>query len=324
MLKKRKTYVPSPRSEEALVWNDSVKLAAMLLHWNITTDYQELIRFMRMHQAWTMQGSFEQSDLLLEQLLDQWPVADQNPRIWACFHIGPYGLISRALLERGAGVAVLLKDEVYDEQYAVYVEHFRANFGHDPHPSELRFIRAGNKNSLIQLKSCLAEGLHVICFVDGQEGGASPKGRIPIQLHGMVMEARLGIATLSHWTDVPVRPLVLTVQNDRLQVTSSADYYVKTKEEYASLLQACFNLIAALPPKELIQWDFIPMLFDEYFSERLVEENEKTVFEKALWVPILVPDIHLLFDLRTGNGVKVSSGEHRKIYACVQNIMAKF
>ncbi|PRD51903.1 hypothetical protein [Sphingobacterium gobiense] len=321
---KTNALIPQADTTEAIAWNESVKLAAMLLHWNIADGSFDLIRLMHMHQVWSAQRILKQDDQLLAQLLDQWPIADTAPRIWACFHIGPYALISRALIKKGIGIAVLLKDDVYEEQHQVYVKHFRSYFGHDPRSSELQFIRSGSKASLIQLKRCLADGLHVVCFVDGQEGGTSVKSRATIQLYNTEIDVRLGVAMLSHWTKVPVRPLVLTVQGEELHVRSPADYKVEAYEDYTSLLQNCYNIIATLTPQELVQWDVVPTLFDTLMPGRPTEESKATLFKNALWIPIFVRGQHILVDLRSGVGVSISRSEHQLIYGYIQEIMASF
>lgn len=305
---------------EALAWNESVKLAAMLFHWNLTTDYASLLRVMQTHQEWSGQPLFQQDEEMLEELLDNWPVEDTAPRIWACFHVGPYALISRALIKKGVGVAVLLKEEVYEEQHSAYIEGFRKSFDRHPSPADMQFIHAGSTGSLVQLKRCLSEGMHVVCFIDGEEGGASPNSKTNVQLHGMDIETRMGIASLSCWTGVPVRPLVLTVKHDKLNVRSPDDYTVNSSADYAGLMQYCYNTMMDLDPVELAQWQCIPALFEYFFSKKEDLYDNKQL-KNALWMPVIIPDKYLLIDLRSGMGVELSKSEHQKIYSDLRELM---
>lgn len=302
-------------------WNNSVKISSLFTQWQLLPDYDSLFRVMRMRQDWVENSLIAEGDNLLQQLLEQWPINDRRARIWASFHIGPYVLLSRALIQQGMGVAILLKDEVYEEQHEVYINSFRQYFGHDPSPNELRFIRTDNSNSLIKLKQALQEGLHVICFIDGKEGGYSANSKVDVQVYNSTFQARLGIAILSRWAKTPVRPIILTLQEEKLKVYSPTDYWVDSPEAGKALLQNCYNLLQKLDISELVQWDGLLGLIQEKVEQNQLKEEpeEEWMIDRAFWIPIFVQGKHLVVDLHTGKGKSIPADLHRRLYEMFQD-----
>src|SRR5690606_2136949 len=129
--------IPAVRDDHIL-WNQSVKAASMLYHWKLVDSYESILRLLSIHQTYLQQEHFKHDNTFLPQLEEQLPKVD-GPRIWACFHIGPYALMARALIRRGYGIAILLKDEVFEEQYPMYMQQFKRSFGREPKASELQF-----------------------------------------------------------------------------------------------------------------------------------------------------------------------------------------
>lgn len=267
-----------------------------------------------LHQKWMAQTVYQHNNTLLSQLQAQLPTI-VGPRIWACFHVGPYALLVRALLLQGYGIAVLLKDEVYEEQYPRYIERFKRSYGREPRPTELCFVRSGEVGSLVKLKQCLEKGFHVLCYIDGQEGAAVNKGWTGIQLHGTPLSVRMGMAVLSHWTNTPLCPIVLTTDGEKLHVRHRQDLVVKTREDYSRAMQYCYQLLEALTPEELMQWEFFPKLFDTFGSDFL-----PPLEGKALWLPLDFPDRSLLFDLVSKRCIEVSE----VIFLQIKQYFAKF
>ncbi|TYR31696.1 hypothetical protein FXV77_20860 [Sphingobacterium phlebotomi] len=171
--------------DDHIFWNQSVKLASMLYHWKLVDSYESILTLINIHQQYLQQATFKPDRIFLPPLEEQLPKVD-GPRIWACFHIGPYALMARALIRRGHGIAILLKDEVFEEQYPMYMQQFKKSFGREPKPTELQFVRSSSSRSLIQLKQLLKKGYHVICYVDGEEGGEKGWTQIHVHNFGMV------------------------------------------------------------------------------------------------------------------------------------------
>jgi hypothetical protein len=286
-----------------LVWNDLVKVALLLTHWRLAEDEQTLWSLLRAFCRFQQQPYFQIDDQLMAQLLQQWPVQDTAPRIWACYHCGPYGLVTRALLQQGCGVAVLLRDDVYEEQREIYAAHFRWHFGRDPKANELRFVRSGGVNCLIQLKRAINEGMHVLCYIDGIEGAVSDKGRLTVQLHGVPIDVRYGIAVLSHWTGTSIRPLLLSMDDDRLCLHSQEDQLPRGKDDYIPLMQCLYSMLENIPPSELMQWECIPNL-----CMRVAKSTSLVHGKPAYWMPVDRADQKefLLMDMVSMRTVAVS------------------
>ena len=295
-------------------WNRSVKMVTMLYHWKLADGYEVIFRLIQLHQKWILQTSFKYDNTLLPQLLAQLPPITE-PRIWACFHVGPYALLARALLTQGHGIAVLLKDEVYEEQYPQYLQQFKRAFGREPRPAELCFVRSSGNQSLVKLRQCLENGFHVLCYIDGQEGATGEKGWTSIQLHGTPISVRMGMAVLSQWTRTPVCPIVLTAHDDKLKVRHRQGIQIESREDYAPALQYCYQLLERLKPEELVQWEFLPTLFDKLGSGLLPPTEGK-----ALWLPARTPDKYILFDVVSKQAVEVS----REVFLQVQRDFTMF
>src|SRR5690606_30329120 len=235
--------------DDHILWNQSVKAASMLYHWKLVDSYESILRLLYIHQKYLQQEHFKHDNTFLPQLEEQLPKVD-GPRIWACFHIGPYALMARALIRCGYGIAILLKDEVFEEQYPMYMQQFKKSFGREPKPTELQFVRSSSSRSLIQLKQLLKRDYHVICYVDGEEGGSGEKGWTQVQLHKTPVNVRMGIALLSHWTGVPIRPVVLTTEEQKLTLRSGEDIYGSDGQQYQATMQYCYNLLGDLSAEE--------------------------------------------------------------------------
>ncbi|TYR36921.1 hypothetical protein FXV77_07005 [Sphingobacterium phlebotomi] len=289
---------------DASAWNRSVKCIALLYQWKLLRGYTEAFRLLAHHQQWIRQAQFKTGNSLLSELEALLPICE-GPRIWACFHIGPYALLARALIKRGHGVAVLLKDEVFDEQYPRYIQQFEQNFGRPPEPDELQFVRSGSTRSLIHLKQLLKKGFHVICYVDGREGGNSQKGWTTIRLHNTPMEVRIGMAILSYWTGIPLSPLILTINREgKLDMHKTESIAVKGKDHYQQAIAACYKLVEKRTAEELLQWELLPELFDH-----IGPEGWSPGEADPLWIPLESAGRFLLFDLASKQSVTVTKSE---------------
>lgn len=102
--------------DDHIFWNQSVKLASMLYYWKLVDSYESILRLVHIHQRYLQQEHFKHDNTFLPQLEEQLPKVD-GPRIWACYHIGAYALMARALIRRGYSIAILPKDDVFEEQH---------------------------------------------------------------------------------------------------------------------------------------------------------------------------------------------------------------
>lgn len=306
----------------AAAWNNSIRQVTMCYHWGLVQDYPHLIELMALHQAWLKQVTFKDDGQLLEKLVKQWPEVDEKPRIWACFHIGPYGLIPRILLQKNRGVTVLLKDEVYEEQRNMYAAQFMKTFGRQPTEAELRFVRSGEADCLTQLKRSLTDGLDIVCFVDGQEGSATEKGWTTVGLHGVSVPVRYGIAVLSRWTDVAVSPVIFSLVHGAIKVRSLSDFQPAGTNQYQLLMQYCYDLLHSLTAEEMVQWEFASSFFGAVVLPGGAN-RQATIQDPPWWLPIMTSKQHLLIDVRSGKTVVVSETEHLHLCHLMEALIVK-
>src|SRR5690606_15898568 len=212
-------------------------------------------------------------------------------------------LMARALIRCGYGIAILLKDEVFEEQYPMYMQQFKKSFGREPKPTELQFVRSSSSRSLIQLKQLLKRDYHVICYVDGEEGGSGEKGWTQVQLHKTPVNVRMGIALLSHWTGVPIRPVVLTTEEQKLTLRSGEDIYGSDGQQYQATMQYCYNLLGDLSAEEMLQWERLPRLYDKTISIR------GATFARPIWLPVYAKEKNMLLDIVSGKYAEVPASQ---------------
>lgn len=272
-------------------WNKGIKCITLLYHWGMIDDSDDALRIMRLYQRWVTQRAFKHEEALLQQLQTQLPPIT-GPKIWACFHLGPYALLARALLQRGEGLVILLKESVYKEQYPIYVEHFKRMFGRAPQPTELYFVCAEEMGALIKLRHCIERGLHVLCYIDGREGAIEDRGWTNVNVHNISLDVRKGMAVLSQWAKTPICPLLMTVDDEELRVRYRPEIAVTCKDDYGPALQYAYQLLETLRPEEFIQWEFSHHLFDNMKSVPLPDRAD-------LWVPVDIDGEMRLFNMGT-------------------------
>lgn len=287
-------------------WHRSLKAVALLYHWQLIPDAGDLIRFLRIHQEWSNQQQHQADDNLLLQLIKAWPSNELEPRIWACLHIGPYGLIARALMLLGHKLAILLRSDVFEAQGQIYRKEFRLSFGREATEDELIFIRADQGNPLLKLREALRKNYHLIFFIDGQlSAGPASRGWVPVRLHKSELLLREGIAALSFWTRVPIRTAIMTMLEGQITLRIGEEgRYVNSKSDCQPALQYILDLVGKLPVEELIQWECLPAVFDH---EPLAQQEQKPL--QSFWLPFLVKKKGMLFDLATGRSVVIGSME---------------
>jgi len=282
-------------------WYRSLKCLALLYRWKLIQGEDAVIPLLRLHRYWSAQQHYQANNKLLDQLIKIWPIKNRKTRIWACLHIGPYGMIARALMLMGYKVAVLLRADVFEEQERIYRDQYRLSFGREADESDLIFIKADVGNPLLKLKEALQNGFQIIVFVDGQLGfGDLRKGWASVRLHGADFLLREGIAALSHWTDTPITALVLTRIGEQIGLRVSEDFYVKSRAHYAAAMQHVIDLVQVLDAEELLQWECLPTIFDKGQAE-LSDRYP----EQGVWLPLLVVSKGMLFDIATGRALRI-------------------
>src|SRR5690606_5853171 len=82
---------------------------------------------------------------------------------------------------------------------------------------------------------------------------------------------------LSQWTKTPICPLLMTVDEDRLQVGYRPEIAVTCKDDYGPALQYAYQLLETLRPEEFIQWEFYHHLFANMESVPVPDRHDLLV-----------------------------------------------
>ncbi|WP_346084968.1 hypothetical protein [Sphingobacterium ginsenosidimutans] len=283
-------------------WYRSLKSISVLYRWALIHSNDDLIRLLRMRQSWLAQQQYRADDNLLDQLISSWPLLDRQPRIWACMHIGPYAMIARALMILGRKLAILLREDVFEEQGQFYRQQYKLSFGREAVEAELMFIKADRGNPLLKLREALFKGYDVIIFIDGQLHFGEPgRGWARIKLHTIDLLLREGAAALANWTGTAIRPLIVTTIAGQIKLRITEDFCVKSKADYSVVMQSIVELLRDLDAEELLQWECLPTIF-----EGQADPADKKLGE-AVWLPFLVGGTGMLFDIATGDSVGIGA-----------------
>ncbi|WP_454881497.1 hypothetical protein [Sphingobacterium detergens] len=291
-------------------WYRSVKSIALLYRWGLIHSHDELIGLLRIHQSCMAQQHYRIDDNLLDQLISSWPALDRHPRIWACLHIGPYAMIARALMVLGRKLAILLRADVFEEQDHIYRQQYKLSFGREATEAELIFIKADHGNPLLKLREALRKNYDVIIYIDGQLSmDEQGRGWATVKLHGTELSLREGIVALSHWTGTPITAVVLTGIGAQIRLQVSEDIYVQRKADYPRIMQKVLDPMHLLNAEELLQWECLPAIFDKSHLD-LPEKKP----DQAIWLPFLVADKGMLFDVTTCRSVGIGPKEFELVY----------
>lgn len=290
-------------------WVKGLKCTSLFYQWGLVQNYDSVLKLLKTYKHWSSRDRHQANDLLLKHLIDVWPFTDRSIRIWSCMHIGPYGMIARVLIVLGFKVAVLLRSDVYEEQVDIYRKQFKLSFGKDATESELLFIKSDVGNPLLRLKEAISKGFQIVVFIDGQlSKNEHGKGWGTVNLYNSDINLREGIVGLSYWTQIPITSLFLTIVDEKIKLRYVQDIAVKKKLDYHSVLQNIFEPIHHLKIEELIQWEFLPIVFDH----TTIQDGFKNI-GPSLWLPLFMQNKEMLFDITTGRSVWVDQNEYRII-----------
>lgn len=154
----------------------------------------------------------------------------------------------------------------------------------------------------------MKRGFHVICYIDREEGASAEKGWVDIQLHGRPLGVRMGMAILSHWSGIPICPVVLTIDGEKLTLRDLGDLYVHNSQQYQLTMQYCYNLLEELSVEEILQWECIPKLYDR-IAPRLPATADKT----PIWLPVYLTGKTMLLDIVSGKCAEVPSTQFERM-----------
>ncbi len=161
----------------------------------------------------------------------------------------------------------------------------------------------------MRLKDAIFKGYQVVIFIDGQLGNnENAKGWQSVKLYGSIVNLREGVAALSHWTNTPITTLMLTVLDEKINFRYKQNKVVKDKTDYQNVLQHIFGLIHNLATEELIQWEYLPAIF-----EKSILYEEKKHNSSGIWLPLLLQNREMLFDITTGRSVLINQSDYDNI-----------
>ncbi|QIH35897.1 hypothetical protein [Sphingobacterium sp. DR205] len=291
------------------IWYRSLKCVSLLYQWKLINNYDSIIKLLKVYLNWSQQTRFQNDTDLLNDLLSKWPFKYKEVRIWACMHVGPYAIVVRALINMEYKVAILLRSDVFEEQMNIYKKQYQLSFGREAAESDLLFIKSDVGNPLLRLKDAILKGYQVVIFIDGHIGNnENAKGWQSVKLYGSTVNLREGVAALSHWTNTPITTLMLSLVDEKINVRYKQNELVKHKTDYQNVLQNIFGFIHCLATEELIQWEYLPVIFEK----RIVSE-EKKHNSPGIWLPLLIQNKEMLFDVTTGRSVLINQSDFDKI-----------
>jgi len=293
-------------------WYRSLKSVSLLYQWQLIQSNEDIVRLLRLHQDWFNQPHYQVNDSLLDQLIKDWPLVDRRGRIWACFHIGSYGLIARVLMTLGHKLAILLRADVFEAQSQLYRQQYKLFFGREATATDLIFIKADVGNPLLKLREAIRNSYQVIFFIDGQlEAAKVSKGWASVKLFGADLFLREGIVALGYWTGAPITTAIMSRPDKQITIRLAGDRYVKSKTEYQAIMQYILSRVEDLKPEELLQWESLPAIF-----EKTSVMSADVSLLQPMWLPLVVMHKTMLFDLSTGRSVEIGPNDFDK--ACQQ------
>ncbi len=117
---------------------------------------------------------------------------------------------------------------------------------------------------------------------------------------------------------VPIRPVVLTTEGEKLTVRSRGDLYVNNREQYSAAMQYCYQMLEELSAEEILQWECIPRLF-----ERTVSTKTETL-ETPIWLPVYAKEKNMLLDIVSGKYAEVPAEQFEKMDALRKDFSNQF
>ncbi|TYR31681.1 hypothetical protein FXV77_20780 [Sphingobacterium phlebotomi] len=117
---------------------------------------------------------------------------------------------------------------------------------------------------------------------------------------------------------VPIRPVVLTTEGDKLTLRSRGDLYVNEREQYQTSMQYCYNLLEDLSAEEILQWERIGKLYDKTISAR------SETLESPIWLPVYAKEKNMLLDIVSGKYAEVPADQFEKIDTLRREFIKQF
>lgn len=203
------------------------------------------------------------------------PYTTTGARILCLYHLGYHAQLPRVLADKGLRFDVLLDRKVFEEQRDL-LEHMRDDL--DGNENMYRFLFSDNPAVLLQVRTTLQQGRHLVVFADGNSGvDTALANRQEVDFLDNRIAVRKGIALISHLMMAPVMPISHRMQGQKIQlvvggVIDPAD--TPRREYIAVCMQALYGFLS----RELaIQ----PWLWECWFYLHELNAFEQESYERA-------------------------------------------
>lgn len=176
------------------------------------------------------------------------PYTTTAPRILCLYHLGYHAQLPRVLADKGLCFDVLMDRKVFEEQRDL-LDHLRDDM--NSNENTYRFLFSDNPAVLLQVRTTLQQGRHLVVFADGNSGtDTAMANRQEVDFLNSRLAVRKGIALISHLMMTPVIPISHRVQGQKIQlVLGEAIFPANTpRKEY---IGACMQTLYGFLSREL-------------------------------------------------------------------------
>lgn len=139
-----------------------------------------------------------------------------HPSLLCLYHLGLHGQLPIKLAEAGLHFDILLDRKVYETQLS-YFTQMKVQL--DKAEREYRFLMSDDPTVLLQIRSAIKQGKHMLIFADGNSGvQASSANKIEINFFDGSLLVRQGIGLISYLFRVPIIPFTHEEKCDEIIV----------------------------------------------------------------------------------------------------------
>lgn len=203
------------------------------------------------------------------------PYMTTGPRILCLYHLGYHAQLPRVLADNGLRFDVLMDRKVFEEQREL-LEHLRDDM--NGNENTYRFLFSDNPAVLLQVRTTLQQGRHLVVFADGNSGtDTALANRQEVDFLNSRLAVRKGIALISHLMMTPVIPISHRMQGQKIQlIVGGAIFPADTpRGEY---IGACMQALYGFLSRELTAQ---PWLWECWSYLHELNAFEQEAYERA-------------------------------------------
>lgn len=180
-------------------------------------DHDALIKDMLFHQQWAVrdQVHLQLVDELIADGEQHCGAAQDKPTIFCSYHLGSYRLLIPYLVSKKIKFTLLIDSAVANLQRRDFDEVARRAAQWFGAPEDCcNIIDTAQGGVMFTMLRQLKQGRSLVVFIDGNSGvDAGRSGvdnRIAVDFFGQILDARKGVAYMSHMANVSMTPVVLS------------------------------------------------------------------------------------------------------------------